>query len=150
MAIRLLSRANEQRVATDFAISMRSPGADQELILGYLYSEGIISHAAAVERMEFPAADTANVYLSPEVVFDPSAYHRVGYANSSCGLCGKADFDQLEQTIPYFPAKGRPKVEPSLLTRLPAILEQRQQLFAATGGIHATALFSTEGELLAL
>ena len=68
----------------------------QELILGYLYSDGIISHAAAVERIEFPAADTANVYLSPEVVFDPSAYHRVGYANSSCGLCGKADLDQLE------------------------------------------------------
>ena len=150
LAIRLLSGANDQRVATDFAISMRSPGADKELILGYLYSEGIISHAAAVERIAFPAADMVNVYLSPEVVFDPSAYHRVGYANSSCGLCGKADLDQLEQTIPYFPAKGRPKVEPSLLTRLPAILEQRQQLFAATGGIHATALFSAEGELLAL
>lgn len=129
---------------------MRSPGEDYALTLGYLYSEGIIQQAQQVERIELVSTEAANVYLSTEVSFDPTAYQRVGYANSSCGLCGKAELGQIEQTIPYFPASGKPKVVPELLRQLPAALLAHQQLFATTGGIHATALFNADGHLLHL
>lgn len=150
LAIRLLYGTKDARRSLDFAITMRSPGADQALVLGYLYSEGIIQRADQVEHIELASEEAANVYLSAEVSFDPAAYQRVGYANSSCGLCGKADLGQIQQTIPYFPAKAKPRVSPELVRQLPATLLQHQQLFAETGGIHATALFDDNGQLLHL
>lgn len=129
---------------------MRSPGADEPLIIGYLFTEGVIHQASAVERIELVSAEEANVYLVPELSFDPTKYQRVGYANSSCGLCGKADLDQVEQTIHYFPSAGKPKVAPNVLSQLPRTLQEQQHLFTKTGGIHATALFDAQGQLLLL
>lgn len=72
---------------------MCSLGVDKELILGYLYFEGIISYVVVVECMEFFVVDMVNVYLFVEVVFDFLVYYWVGYVNLSCGLCGKVDLD---------------------------------------------------------
>lgn len=150
LAIRLIWGKNEDRQAFDLAITMRSPGADDALIHGYLFSEGIISNSSFINRIEYPSDDTANVHLEPQVQINPTAYQRSSYANSSCGLCGKTDLGQIEQTIPYFPSKNQPKVLPGVLRALPDALRERQQLFAETGGIHATALFEVSGALLAI
>ena len=150
LAIRLLHGPKEALSSIDFAVTMRSPGHDQDLIMGYLFSEGIIHAKEDVEQIELVSVDAANVYLVPELSFDPTLYQRVGYANSSCGLCGKADLEQIQRTISFFPASDRPLVGPLLLRNLPNALQAQQNLFSATGAIHATALFTASGELLQL
>ena len=150
LAIRLITGQKSPGRSLDFAVTMRSPGDDESLIMGYLYSEGIIHAAADIRQIELVSQEAANVYLKSDVRLDPNSYQRVGYANSSCGLCGKADLQQLQQTIPYFPASGQPQVSPETLRHLPKQLQEHQQLFAETGGIHATALFDSHGKLLKL
>ncbi len=145
LAIRLLFGAKNTRAALDFAVTMRSPGNDKELILGYLFNEGIIHIDADVEQVELVSPEAANVHLATTVNVDPAHYQRVGYANSSCGLCGKADLDQIQRTIAYFPANAQPVVGVALLQQLPDLLQAQQNLFSTTGGIHATALFTARG-----
>ncbi|MEO0728520.1 MAG: formate dehydrogenase accessory sulfurtransferase FdhD [Bacteroidota bacterium] len=147
-AIRILYGPKAGRTALDFAIAMRSPGNDQDLILGYLFSEGIIHSNTDVDEIELVSQEAANVYLNSQLSFDPAQYQRVGYANSSCGLCGKADLKQVQRTIAFFPAKGHPLVPPTRLQQLPQLLREQQNMFSTTGGIHATALFTADGELL--
>lgn len=129
---------------------MRTPGADEALIYGYLLTEGIIQRANDIETVKLISATEALVTLRSDLAFRPADYHRFGYTNSSCGLCGKTDLEQLQRTFFHFPIPGTPVIAPSVLTQLPAALAEQQQLFGRTGGIHAAALFHTNGKLLSL
>ncbi|MGH1434555.1 MAG: formate dehydrogenase accessory sulfurtransferase FdhD [Lewinella sp.] len=140
----------QQDEAVDLAITMRTPGADEALIYGYLFTEGIIHRASDIATVKLISPTEALVTLQPEVDFRPDNYHRFGYTNSSCGLCGKTDLEQLQRTFFHFPIPGKPTVSPAILTQLPDLLAQQQEVFGHTGGIHAAALFNTAGKLLAL
>lgn len=148
LAIQL--RAAEQDVAVDLAVTMRTPGADEALIYGYLLAEGIIQRASDIVAIHSTSEDQAVVDLHPAVDFRADHHLRFGYTSSSCGLCGKTDLDQLQRTLYHFPVPGQPVVAAELLTQLPDKLLQQQQLFDQTGGIHAAALFTAEGEFIAL
>ena len=122
------------------AVTMRTPGHDEELALGFLLGEGLIDrvHEAG------PAADLANnvVEVTGPLLRDPGA--RRFYTTSSCGVCGKGALEEVAVHAAALP--GGPQVSRELLMRLPAALPQ--PAFERTGGLHATGLFTDAGELL--
>jgi FdhD protein len=122
------------------AVTMRTPGHDEELALGFLYGEGLIDAA----RNAGPTADLAanTVEVEGPLLRDPG--RRRFYTTSSCGVCGKGAIEEVEVAAPALPAG--PAVDRALLAELPARLEQPG--FERTGGLHATGLFDREGELL--
>lgn len=122
------------------AVTMRTPGHDEELALGFLYGEGLIdAPAPAGPPPDFPANI---VDVDAELRFDPG--RRRFYTTSSCGVCGKGALEEVAVHAP--PVAPGPTVPRSLLAELPDRL--RQPAFEATGGLHATGLFDAAGELL--
>jgi FdhD protein len=142
---------------TTVAVTMRTPGADFELAAGFLYAEGMAARDD-IGRISYcldPQVDAeqqyniVNVGLTTAVPPDLPALERHFITSSACGVCGKASLDALElrgcQMLPAGPA-----VDPDVLMRLPGALREEQNLFEVTGGLHAAALFTSGGELVAL
>ncbi|MEU9996973.1 formate dehydrogenase accessory sulfurtransferase FdhD [Streptomyces sp. NPDC050848] len=140
------------------AITMRTPGDDFALAAGFLVSEGVLGAASDVRNIVYCAGakdDGTNTYnvvdvqLAPGVPVPDITLERNVYTTSSCGLCGKASLDAVRTTA-RFPIADAPPVllTPELLARLPDRLRAAQRVFDRTGGLHAAALFSEEGELL--
>ena len=123
------------------AVTMRTPGHDEELALGFLLSEGITPTAAA-PTADF-AANTVEVE-APGVELDDLA--RNFYTTSSCGVCGKGALEAVAVEAPRVTSDLR--VASTVVGELPDRLREAQPTFAATGGLHATGLFSEVGELL--
>ena len=126
------------------AVTMRTPGADDELALGFLYGEGLIDSPRAAEPPEDLAANTIEV--AGPLLRDPG--ERRFYTTSSCGVCGKGALEQVAALLMGSdPLRGSdPKVPRGVLAGLPDRL--RQPGFERTGGLHATGLFDSEGEPL--
>jgi FdhD protein len=120
------------------AVTMRTPGHDEELALGFCLTEGLAPRSASV-----PTDLAAN---RVDVEADGSLAPRNFYTSSSCGVCGKGALDAVAVEAPRVESGLR--VGASLVTALPDRLRAGQAAFAATGGLHATGLFSTDGELL--
>ncbi|MFD4139798.1 formate dehydrogenase accessory sulfurtransferase FdhD [Streptomyces sp. NPDC058572] len=140
------------------AITMRTPGDDFALAVGFLVSEGVISSPSQVRSIVYCAGATdegsntynvVDVQLAPDVPLPDFTLERNVYTTSSCGLCGKASLDAVRTTA-HFPIDDAPpvRIEPALLAGLPDRLRAAQRVFDRTGGLHAAALFSPEGELL--
>jgi len=125
------------------AVTMRTPGHDEELALGFLLSEGIQPRGAA------PPTDLAANTIEVEAdTFDPARLERHFYTSSSCGVCGKG---ALEAVAVEAPAVASDLEAPAtVLAELPDRLREQQAAFAETGGLHATGLFDAAGELLCL
>jgi FdhD protein len=123
------------------AVTMRTPGHDEELALGFCLSEGIsVRHAHPTHDL---AANTIEVD-APH--FDVEAIRRNFYTSSSCGICGKGALEAVAVDAPR--ATSDLRVSPGLVQALPERLRAAQRAFAATGGLHATGLFDERGELL--
>jgi FdhD protein len=122
------------------SVTMRTPGNDEELAIGFLIGEGLIRGAARAGLSEDLAANVIDV--EGPLLRDPG--ERRFYTSSSCGVCGKGALEAVAVHAP--PVEGGPTVARSLLAGLPERL--RQPTFARTGGLHATGLFDTQGELL--
>ncbi|MDX6345756.1 MAG: FdhD protein [Streptomyces sp.] len=140
------------------AITMRTPGDDFALAAGFLVSEGVLGRADELANIVYCAGatvDGSNTYnivdvrLAPGVAVPDITLERNVYTTSSCGLCGKASLDAV-RTQARWPISDSPPVrlEPELLSALPDRLRAHQQVFERTGGLHAAALFTAEGELL--
>jgi FdhD protein len=122
------------------AVTMRTPGHDEELALGFLYGEGLIDEPHEAGPTRDLAANTVEV--AGPLIDDPG--ERRFYTTSSCGVCGKGALEQVAVHSPAVP--DGPIVRRELVAGLPAKL--RQPAFEVTGGLHATALFDAHGELL--
>jgi FdhD protein len=143
----------ELRVADrSVAVVMRTPGHDRELAAGFLLTEGVIRHADDLLDI-LPCRDQAggasgnviNAVVAPSVTVDFNRLTRHVFSSSSCGVCGKATLDSILQTYP--PIAAGPVFDPQQLAALPERLRAAQPTFAATGGLHACALFNAGGEL---
>ncbi|MGB0097903.1 MAG: formate dehydrogenase accessory sulfurtransferase FdhD [Solirubrobacteraceae bacterium] len=121
-------------------VSMRTPGHDEELALGFLYGEGLIDEPRAARLTDDFAANI--VEIQGPLTRDPG--ERRFYTTSSCGVCGKGALEEVAVHAP--PAPPGPRVNRALLAGLPDHL--RQPTFARTGGLHATGLFTASGRLL--
>ncbi|BCJ43558.1 sulfurtransferase FdhD [Actinoplanes ianthinogenes] len=139
------------------AVTMRTPGHDIDLVIGFLLAEGVIGGAEDVVTAQLCAGtDTPNTYNVVDVVLgehvpppvtDPS---RNFYTTSSCGVCGKASIDAV-RTRSRFDVSGDPlRIAAGALAELPDRLRAAQRTFDRTGGLHAAGLFTAGGELLVL
>jgi FdhD protein len=125
------------------AVTMRTPGHDEELALGFCISEGLEPRTAAL-----PADLAANTVDVEAPSFDPGRLERSFYTSSSCGVCGKGALEAVAVEAPRVESKLEAPAE--LLAGLPERLRAAQPAFAVTGGLHATGLFGADGELLCL
>ena len=134
----------EIRIAGEpVAVTMRTPGHDEELALGFCVTEGLAPKHAAL-----PADLAANTIEVDASGFDPERVRRSFYTSSSCGVCGKGALEAVAVEAPR--VESRLQAEQGLLADLPERLRAAQAAFAATGGLHATGLFDSGGELLCL
>jgi FdhD protein len=123
------------------AVTMRTPGHDEELALGFCLSEGLRPRSACVP--DDLAANTVDVEAPG---FDPARLARSFYTSSSCGVCGKGALEAVAVEAP--PVESALRVELAAAAAMPDRLAEAQPSFARTGGIHATGLFAADGELL--
>jgi len=135
-------------------VTLRTPGDDEELVAGFLFSEGIISRREDLVALRMPD-DTAQeknlvrVTLDPGVRLTTNSAARRFSAGSACGVCGKASITQLRRRGLHRP-EAASLFDPEILCQLPPILRETQAVFVRTGGLHAAALFAPTGELLVL
>jgi FdhD protein len=122
------------------AVTMRTPGHDEELAVGFCLSEGLEPHGARLP--DDLAANTVDV-AAPG--FDPSRLQRSFYTTSSCGVCGKGALEAVAVEAPRVESQLR--VALAVVTELPERLRDAQAAFAVTGGLHATGLFDVDGSL---
>lgn len=154
MEIRLVCGPTAQRAMRSLTVTMRTPGDDEDLAFGFLYTERIIAGIGDVEGIEFsgvdelgrPHGNTCRVFLKQDVSVDFVKLQRNFLSNSSCGVCGKASIESLAQ-------HGCPQVVPELridarlICQLPDLLRGSQPAFSNTGGIHAAGLMDETGRV---
>jgi FdhD protein len=150
LEIRVQGPGQEQR---SVAVTMRTPGGDFELAVGFLFTEGLIA-PADVGRVAYcdtlPGEDQHYNVVSVTLhrPFDMDRVKRNFYATSSCGVCGKAALDDIE--VRCEPVGEGPLVTTELLLGLPDALRTAQKVFARTGGLHAAGLFRGDGTLVSV
>ncbi|MFE9613597.1 formate dehydrogenase accessory sulfurtransferase FdhD [Streptomyces sp. NPDC006012] len=150
----------EIRVAgRPLTVTMRTPGNDFDLAVGFLVSEGVVHAASDVLGIRYCAGatdDGGNTYnivdiaLAPGVPVPDSSLERNFYTTSSCGLCGKASLDAVRTTARWSVAEDETRLDPEVVFTLPDRLRAAQRVFDSTGGLHAAGLFGATGELLCL
>ena len=140
----------------NLSVTMRTPGEDEELVAGFLYSEGVITGADdldVIARYRDPDGDpddgnVMNVLLKGDLRVAKDRLRRNFVASSSCGLCGKATIDAIRATLP--PVQSNLVISIDRLNRLAAAMQDAQSTFEKTGGLHAAGLFDADGRLLVL
>jgi FdhD protein len=129
----------------NLAITMRTPGNDDELAAGFLFTEGILTERDEVQRIQ---TGDNRVEVHTTSPLDVSSLQRNFYLTSSCGVCGKASIDALETIGCEIRPQSGPKVQSQVLLSLPDKMRSTQAAFERTGGIHAAGLFDMDGNLL--
>lgn len=144
-------------VEKNIAVTMRTPGNDIELTVGFLFTEGIIQsvnqiknieESVSVEAFNGLASNQIKVHLNENVQFDLSKLERNFYTTSSCGVCGKASIDAVKIACPIIVPADKWKIEKNVLLTFNDSLRNSQENFNFSGGIHASAMFNLAGELL--
>jgi FdhD protein len=135
------------------AVTMRTPGDDFELAVGFCLTEGVIDSAADVATVAYCLPEDGVqrynvVTIRTRGVVDLGGHHRSFAANASCGLCGKASLDQVE--VACGRVQPGPGIARAVLVTLPEQLREAQAVFDATGGLHAAASFGSDGTLTVL
>lgn len=155
LAIVLRYFKNNRLVDFPLAITMRTPGSDEALVMGFLLTEGIVDSMDRIKTIELGSHSnnpllrdqTITVTFQPDFIFDESSFSRNFSASSSCGVCGKSSVSQLENHILSVLPKSKPRVTVKTLLQLNDTMRPHQELFSKTGSIHATAVFSPDGVL---
>lgn len=140
-------RLSNGGTARSVAITMRTPGRDEDLARGFLFTEGILGPRTR-GAVEVVKSNVVTVSLPPSETIDWKRLERHSYTSSSCGVCGKTSLDQVYTAIPFGDGNNSLRVQPAILQTLPSKLRSAQELFDQTGGIHAASLFSPTGDLL--
>lgn len=134
---------------TPVAVVMRTPGHDEDLVKGFLLTEGLIKSLDSVSRIDLENKQNhAYVFLADDVVLDHARLSRNLFSASSCGICGKASIEAIQQNAP--PIESGFKISSDVILGLPDALRAAQEVFSNTGGLHAAALVTADGEILIL
>jgi FdhD protein len=151
LEIRLGCRIDGRRQHRPISITMRTPGHDQELAVGFLYTEGILT--AREQVLGVHSCGTGNVVrvdLKPDIAVDISPLERHFYTTSSCGVCGKTSLEAVRVSCRRRPNESGPIIDADAIHSLPDLLRAAQDVFDNTGGLHASALFDATGQLQCL
>jgi FdhD protein len=146
LQIRLVHGPATARVESNIAVTMRTPGDDDALALGFLHGEGVVRSPGEVVAVT-GERNVVTVELSPTVEFDTERLTRNVYTTSSCGVCGKASIEAVHVPIPDRAGEDSFTIDALVLGALPDALRARQAAFAQTGGIHASATFGSDGRV---
>lgn len=146
---------NNNREQRNISVTMRTPGNDFELALGFLFTEGIIENVNEVSQIKYCSElnskqenyNIVRVELNENIAFDFSKIQRNFYTTSSCGVCGKASIDAIKTVCNIKETEGNLKVSQSVILTLPDKLRSSQNVFEYTGGLHACALFDNNGNI---
>ena len=137
------------KMSRQISVTMRTPGNDDELAVGYLFNEGIIiDPASSIQSIEHIRTDSNKIEIVLKENISPNlkGADRRSFVSSSCGVCGKTEIDYIE---PPFNAAGKPMtISKDILFGLQDTLREKQSVFEETGGIHAAALFTSDGNLI--
>ena len=145
-------------ITSNLSITMRTPGHDEDLVRGFLFNEQIIQNIEDIENIksfgekvgQYNIQNKILVTLNNSKNVNISKIKRDFLTNSSCGVCGKSSIDALEIIKNEKTPKSKPKLSKDIIIKSPSILRKEQSEFAKTGGIHASGLFSSNGNLISL
>jgi FdhD protein len=146
LEIVLRFRRRTMIVRKPVSITMRTPGQDQELALGFLYTEGIVHERDAIEEIAQGADSSVTITVRGNL--DLKRLERHFYTSSSCGVCGKSSLEALRINREICLDPSRPKHAVEFLVQTPRLVRAKQSIFQRTGGLHAAAFFDPEGNLL--
>ena len=143
---------NGEKKRQSISITMRTPSFDKELALGFLFTEGILTHADQVEKVLTMGENHITVCLREQASVELEKLKRNFYTTSSCGVCGKSSIDAIcTIASDYIQSQTTPKtLSANLLTSLKDKINDYQSNFSQTGGIHASALFDFDGKLISI
>ena len=152
LEIRLGYGSPSGKTIKNISVTMRTPGHDKELALGFLFTEGIIKKAGDVDSVTQNSLDGNSILvkLNDSLEFDLKKLERHFYTSSSCGVCGKSSIEAVKTLTSTISAGQEFQMDAKILTKLPDLLRLHQSVFESTGGLHASALFDTGGKLLLL
>ena len=145
-------------VEKTISVTMRTPGDDEDLVRGFLFNEKIIEKIDYIEKIELTGKPTEQYGLKNKIIvtinnsdnIDVDKIKRNFLTNSSCGVCGKSSLDALEIIKKDKILKSNPKISKEVLMSSPKKLRQNQSEFSKTGGIHASGLFTAQGDIVAI
>ena len=145
-------------VEKTISVTMRTPGDDEDLVRGFLFNEKIIEKIDYIEKIEITGKPTEQYGLKNKIIvtinnsdnIDVDKIKRNFLTNSSCGVCGKSSLDALEIIKKDKILKSNPKISKEVLMSSPKKLRQNQSEFSKTGGIHASGLFTAQGDIVAI
>ena len=140
------------------SITMRTPGNDEDLVRGFLFNEKIIEKNEFIEKIESVGEKVGEYKLKNKIIVtlnnsenvDIDKIKRNFLTNSSCGVCGKTSLDSLEIIKKDKVLKSLPKITKETIIKSPSILRDNQSEFSKTGGIHASGLFTSNGEIVSI
>ncbi len=148
LEIRAAWTANGEPREKSISVTMRTPGDDADLAAGFLFTEGLLRSADDVESLRhWSSPNVIRVALSEGARIDASKLDRHFYTTSSCGVCGKTSIEALRVATTSEPYQSHP-VTAELIHQLPNRLQEHQEAFRATGGLHAAALFDFTGSVV--
>jgi FdhD protein len=128
------------------AVTMRTPGQDEELAAGFLFSEGVVRARHQIASVAVTGNNRVVAKVAAGVKLEPNFTQRFGTISSSCGLCGKTTIDAIRQNLPAIPSTDI-RMDIETLLSLPDALRKAQSDFTRTGGIHAAGIFRVDGKL---
>lgn len=146
LEIVLCFRRRGMLVRKPISITMRTPGEDTALAIGFLYTEGILHRRQAIEALEQGTDSSVMVTVSGEI--DLKRLERHFYTSSSCGICGKTSVQALQINREIRLDPSHPKLSAEFLVQIPQLVREQQSVFNRTGGLHAGALFDVDQRLI--
>ena len=155
LEIQLCSETKTSSAAKSISVTMRTPGHDEDLAIGFLYTESIIHGAEDIKSInvigdidkESGTKNIVRVTIKPSVTIDEDSLTRHFYTTSSCGVCGKTSIEAIYNKGCQS-NESNFSIHRSALTALPEKLREQQIIFGKTGGLHAAALFNAHGEII--
>jgi FdhD protein len=158
LEISLKYKESDKWINQSLSITMRTPGDDEDLVRGFLYNEQIITNISDIDSIESYGDKVGQYNIQNKILatlnnsknINISKIKRDFLTNSSCGVCGKSSLDALEIIKKNKTNPSEPKIKKEVIVKSPDILREGQSEFSKTGGIHASGLFNSNGELVAV
>ena len=158
LEISLKYKESDKWINQSLSITMRTPGDDEDLVRGFLYNEQIITNISDIDSIESYGDKVGQYNIQNKILatlnnsknINISKIKRDFLTNSSCGVCGKSSLDALEIIKKNKTNPLEPKIKKEVIIKSPDILREGQSEFSKTGGIHASGLFNSNGELVAV
>lgn len=145
LEISLVYYIEGKKTKKNISITMRTPGKDESLAAGFLFTEGIITRSDTIEKISQFTPNEISIHLKENSEIDLSKIERHFYTSSSCGVCGKSSIDAIRVVKKQSSSTSSLKISTDILLNLDAQVRNKQSVFESTGGLHASALFDQHG-----